>query len=245
LGVDQLVVSRGSGSPFREIGPQAPRNSVGMPFLSKEHHFRDNLPSEITQRNLSLAKMIRGLAVGNWSSAAEEKPALAEQPPSQGGILMPIDVSSQIIDLLRSATVVIQAGGLTIPAQLEVTRLPVQLTDPVAEWKQENASIGSETDITFDSIEITPHTLIAILRGSVELFEDAPNLAGFMETTLRRPLGAQVDYAALAGTGSSNQPQGLLHNPNVVQQSAGPMGYDDISHAVDTVAAANGAATEW
>lgn len=221
----------------------APRDAIsGLPILSKSHRFAQNLPEGHEARGLSLGKMLRGLAVNKWDGAAEERKALAESPSTAGGVFLPLEVAAEVIDFARDASVVNAAGARTFPVTAATTRVPRITGDAMGEWKTENEEISAESDILFDSVDIVPHTLMCVVRSSVELVEDGGSLfASAVTSAIQRALGLQLDAAALTGAGGGSEPVGLRHNSDVhkTPDSDTPT-YDIISRAVESVQLRNG-----
>ena len=132
------------------------------------HAYRDG------DRDLNLAKLLRGMATGRWDSADLEQRAMAEGTQGAGGAIVPTPLSAELIDLARNQTRVIQAGARTVPMDSQTLKIARVATDPTASWKVENATAG-ESSPTVDSILLTAQLLAVYLRVSIELVEDAPN----------------------------------------------------------------------
>lgn len=227
--------------PAQAQAGSSPEHKQG--WLTKEQRVFDvTRHKHIEQREtLSLAKVFRGIALGRWDGAEAEHRALGGGTPSAGGYMLPLDVSSQVIDFARAGSVCVAAGAVTFPTEgkFDIPRLETDVT-PAAEWKAENATLTADSDVTFGAVQTRPKTLMAILRASVELVEDAaPPLEELIAQTLRRSMGLQLDQAGLFGAGTL-EPTGLYNDSNVAKTTInGPITYSAISQASELVSKRN------
>jgi HK97 family phage major capsid protein len=72
----------------------------------------------------SLGRLVRGMATGRWDDADLERRALAEGTDSAGGFLTPEVLASNVIDRVRDAARVMEAGATTVPLDSDKTRSP-------------------------------------------------------------------------------------------------------------------------
>lgn len=168
--------------------------------------------------DLNLAKLLRGMATGNWEGAAAEHRAMAEGAQSAGGALVPTPLASEVIDLARNQTRVVQAGARTVPMDSQTIKIARVATDPTASWKIENAT-ASESSPTMDSITLTAQTLMVFLRVSLELVEDAPNTGDVVRHIIAAAIAQEWDRVALRGAGSAPEPQGIRSASGVTVSS--------------------------
>jgi HK97 family phage major capsid protein len=156
----------------RRPGPAAPRE----PVLSREQSVYDWLQTRgafdrYPDEPLSLQRYLRGMATGEWDGAEHER-ALAEATVGAGGALVPAPLSARVIDLMRARTVVLRAGGVTVPMTSQTLALARLTGEGTPVWKTEGANITA-ADLTFDRVTFTARTLVRRVDLSVELFEDA------------------------------------------------------------------------
>jgi HK97 family phage major capsid protein len=154
----------------RRPPPAAPRE----PVLTREQSVYDWLQArgafdQYQDQPLSLQRYLRGMATGEWDGAEHER-ALAEATIGAGGALVPSPLSARVIDLMRNRTVVLRAGGVTVPMTSQTLARLTGEGSPV--WKTEGANITA-ADLTFDRVTFTARTLVRRVDLSVELFEDA------------------------------------------------------------------------
>lgn len=180
----------------------------------------------------SLGRTIAGIVTGNWNDAELERKWTTS---SAGGYLLASEISSEVIDLVRPQSVVAQAGALTLPVN-GAGKVP-RVTDVTsATWKAQLDAVTDST-ITIDSVNFNPKTLIATARMSRELFEDSALAGQIVEQALLRQMAFQLDYAALMGSGTGQEPQGIFGatNVNVVLGANAALSRTMISNAVKKV----------
>jgi len=161
--------------------------------------------------------------------------ALSEGTDSAGGFSIPTTVLPQFIDRLRARTQFIQAGAQTVMLEGMKTRIMRIVADPVPTWRAENAAV-TESDPTFDAIDLAPKSLAVLVKVSVELLQDSVNVAAALEQALIGALSVELDRAALFGTGTL-QPLGLFNQAGINTFSMGangaaPTNYDPLIDAL-------------
>jgi HK97 family phage major capsid protein len=200
----------------------------------------------VPTQNPMLGLYLKGIVLGDWSGMDLEKRTALSSVNANGGYTLPMDVSNEIVDFARAKSVCFDAGVRTLNMGEGFVRVPRLISDPVGTWKAENADLGT-TAITFDSVDLHAHTLVATMRCSIELFEDSKMINETMVQSLTRALGLQLDEAILRGTGST-MPTGIRNTTGVTivnADSVAPAGgaqitRDMISNACQTIWSANG-----
>jgi HK97 family phage major capsid protein len=191
---------------------------------------------------MSFAKIARGLATGNWDGAETEQRAIAESPATAGGHMIPTPVAATVIDKARNASRVVEAGALTLPMTSATLKYPRLTTDAPASWRSEAGSISDQA-MVFDSVTFTARSLAVLVKISWELFEDtAPESMATVEDSFAKVLGIELDRAALRGSGTPPEPQGIRNQSGVTLTSHGTNGtaitnYDWLLDAAGTVLA--------
>jgi HK97 family phage major capsid protein len=191
---------------------------------------------------LSLQRYLRGMATGEWDGAEHER-ALAEATVGAGGALVPAPLSARVIDLMRARTVVLRAGGVTVPMTSQTLALARLTGEGSPAWKTEGANITA-ADLTFDRVSFTARTLVRRVDLSVELFEDAdPSSEDVIARSFAGQMAVEVDRAALIGTGTAPEPRGVLNQSGVTLTDHGAAGsaitnYDWWLDAIGAVRAA-------
>lgn len=183
---------------------------------------------------IGLGQTLRAMITGPRND--DEKRALAEGTDSAGGFTVPTPLAAEFIDKLRAASVLNRAGARTIPMETETLAIAKLATDPQAAWTAENASV-SESDPTFARVNLEAKKLIGITRLSRELAEDSANVNQMLENAFIQAVSLQFDYAGLYGTGSSNEPTGIVNQAGIntvsmATNGAAPTNYDKLIDAI-------------
>lgn len=161
---------------------------------------------------LRLGGLIRSMVAGPKND--HERRALAEGTDASGGYTVPELLSSQLIDLVRDATVSIRAGARTVPLSSDTHHIAKVATDPVPAWRAENAAVV-ESEPTFTRISMAPKSLAVMFKVSRELLEDSLNLETELPRIISAAMAVELDQAILWGNGSASQPLGLTNQPGI------------------------------
>ena len=210
--------------------------------LTNGQRFADTVKSNPEDRDLSLGKFFRGMVSGDWSGASSEQRAMAEGTVAGGGIMVPTFLSASVIDAARNAACIMRAGAQTIPMDSSTLKMARVASGPTAAWRAESAAIPT-SDLAFEAVTFTAHTLGALCKLSIELFEDAANADAVIIRALGQALGLELDRAALRGLGSSDEPTGILHTANVQTTAVDAVvSHGVFSQAIQKIALENGMA---
>ena len=233
-GLDSLNGGLGA-SYFNEMGQE-------VRFLTRGQRLADLV--ERSPEPFDLGKAIRGKITCNWSGAEAEKRALSEGLDTAGGFLIPEPVSAQIIDVARNLSCILQAGARTVPMDTNNLSLARLDSDPKAVWRVENAAIDEDDLMAFYKITLTAHTVAALVRMSIELLEDAPNVGPLTQKAISQALALELDRVGMFGSGSGAEPEGIFENADVPVISLGTNGgqisLDSLLEGKRTVLDANG-----
>jgi len=217
-------------------------------FLTRDQRLADLAPR--TTEPFDIGKAIRGKLTGNWKGADAEKRALMESGDVQGGMLIPELVSSQMVDYTRNASVIMQAGTLTIPMDGPDLVLCKLAGDPVGYWRGELVAVAEDDQMFFEKVTLRARTLACIVRVSVELMEDSANFGQLVQSTIGKAMAVEVDRVGLLGIGAAEEPLGVyevLSGAQVKDMGAAAggalTGYDEMSEAYRMVLDYNGTPT--
>jgi HK97 family phage major capsid protein len=206
--------------------------------LKSSERFADRFGST----SVSLDQFLRAALTGNWSRIPSSLKAQSEGSDLLGGYTVPSPLANRVIDLSRAASRVIQAGAVTVPMEESTLRFARLLQDPTAAWKTENDLITA-SDATFEPVTLHARTLAARVVMSVELSDDSPTVGNAIETALSAALAGELDRAAIFGSGTPPEPQGLVGTSGVTELdiTAGwpDVRYQDFSRAVQMIRMAN------
>lgn len=153
-------------------------------------------------------------------------------------------VSDDLIEYFRNKLVVLKLGARVLTGMTGGTfAIPRQSGTASAAWVAEGAA-PSGSSPTIDQVVFTPRTIAAYTDVTRKFILDSNvNAEQFVKDDLQQVVTRALDYAALAGSGSSNQPTGLLNNSSVptvaMGTNGGPGTYAAAIALESTVAAAN------
>ena len=230
-------------APARIVGQETPEDSAYG--LTREQRMADHLKATtgLSAEGLSVGRVVRALVTGKWEGAEAERRAMGSVTGTAGGFFVPEPVAANVIDLARNAAVMVQAGALTIPMTSNNLRVVRVLADPTAHWRGEGQAI-TESDASFGALNLTAHSLAALVRVNAELMDDAPMFAATLDNSLAQALALKMDYAALYGTGAG-MPLGIRNCDGVAEETMGtdgaaPADYDDFLDLAKAIELANG-----
>jgi HK97 family phage major capsid protein len=143
-----------------------------------------------------------------------------------GGYLRQTDVGTEIIAAYRAKSVLALAGAQTIVDLEGNFSLVVETSGTAAVWSPENpGSDVSETDPVFSVRNLSPKTLLAVVGVSRQLLtQSTPDSERLVRDAFGRTLAEAVDGAGLAGTGTNNQPTGVLRTGGIGDVALGVNG---------------------
>ena len=135
---------------------------------SMAKHLEGTYPQEF--KHLSLGKILRGYITGEWAGADLEQKAMASTPTSAGGILIPVPLAADVVDLARNQSRVLQARAITVPMSSATLRYARLDSDVQPAWTAEAANIALSA-ASFDSVVFTAHKLALIVAIDNELLK--------------------------------------------------------------------------
>ena len=144
---------------------------------------------------------------------------------ADGGNLVATDLlSGSFIDSLEKALAIRQCGATMLTGLNGNIAIPRQNGGASSFWLAENGS-PSESSATFDQIAMTPKTVGAYTEISRKLLQQSSlSMEAFVQNELALRLALAIDLAAINGTGSGNQPRGILNYAGVGSVSNGTNG---------------------
>lgn len=143
--------------------------------------------------------------------------ALAEATPSAGGVLVPAEVSNDVMEKVRSLNAVMRMNPRVVTVEKELD-LPSVATGATAYYVQENARIPV-TEQTFALTPVlNPIDLAVLTPVSNRLLRDAstqPSLEEVIRNDMAGAIAGRADLAFLQGLGGGNEPLGIRNHPGV------------------------------
>jgi HK97 family phage major capsid protein/HK97 family phage prohead protease len=140
--------------------------------------------------------------------------------PTAGGNLVADELlAGSFIDLLRNRLALAQAGVTMLTGLQGNISIPRQTSAATAYWVGENGS-PTESQQAIDQVNMTPKTVGAFVDYSRRLLlQSSIDVEGMIRNDLARVIALELDRAAIYGTGSSNQPLGLVNTTGIGSQT--------------------------
>ncbi len=196
------------------------------------------------KESYSLLRAISASASGDWSKAGLEKEisdtiGQRSGSASQGGFYMPADMQwgrrdltvgtnnaggflvgtdhdgASFIDALRAAMVTTRLGARVMSNLQGNVAIPKLATGTSTYWVAEDAA-PTEGQPVFASVSLTPKNLASFVQISRNLLvQSDPSVEAVIQDDITQAIAVAIDAAALAGSGSSNQPTGILSTTGI------------------------------
>jgi HK97 family phage major capsid protein len=94
---------------------------------------------------------------------------------TSGSAVVPRVWAGDIIDRALNLAAVLLAGAQIVPMDAKTVNIGRLTTDPTAAFRNEGSTVVA-SDTVFDNVTLTSKTLSALVVGSMEWFQDAPNV---------------------------------------------------------------------
>lgn len=142
---------------------------------------------------------------------------------STGGKLVATDLVS-FIDALRNKMVVTGLGAQMLSGLVGSIAIPRQTAGATAYWVAESGA-PTESQQTIDQVTMNPKTVGAFTDISRKLMlQSSIDVEAFVRNDLATVLALAIDLAAINGSGSSNQPTGILATSGIGSVAGGTNG---------------------
>lgn len=220
--------------------PAATRSRMGTPALQKEG------------KPYSLVRAIAAQASGNWSEAGFEREVAQEMHRRRGraasGFYVPTaalvraegrtlltsanspaligteQMGDRFIESLKPQVRVIELGATLLSGLVEDASIPRMTAGTAAEWIAEDDA-ADEASPEFDAVTLKLKQLSANARLTrKQLKQSLPALDQILIQDMRDQIAIALDQAAIAGTGTGNQPRGVLNVPGIHTRAMGANG---------------------
>lgn len=186
---------------------------------------------------VSITKYIRGITLKRWDGAEREErlfKALGADDATQGGTLVPPQVSNQVIELLRQRAVIrstLNPRVMTVPSNImQVPRIDAGVE---ISWGGEGTQITEDTSFRTGQATMELNRMQCLVKLNQELLEfGSVDADPIVRADMADAIGAEEDKIICEGTGGT-QPLGVYFNPRVqsTDLSAG-ISVDDLRDAI-------------
>lgn len=183
-----------------------------------------------TKETFSWARALYGIHTGDWEHVpfekevfdATRKAAMEAGTGSLGGYIVPVEYSTDLIEMLLSRTVLDKVGISKMTNLTGLFEMPKQTGGATAYWVGENQDID-ESNLTFGMITAQPKQVAALVKTSDRLLRMSnPSVEAVIKRDIALRLALKLDLAGLRGSGTSTQPRGVANTAgiNVVYASS-------------------------
>lgn len=145
--------------------------------------------------------------------------------PAYGGNLVATEHhADSFITLLRNRSHVINLGATTIGDLVGNVAIPSQAGAASAFWVAEGGA-PTESSQTFGQVPLTPKTVGAFTDFTRRmLLQATPDIESIVRADLAGIIGVEMDRVAIAGSGVSNEPLGILNASGIGSVAIGTNG---------------------
>jgi HK97 family phage major capsid protein len=173
-------------------------------------------------------------AIVPFEVLAHKRNMLAGTAAAGGNLIANELKTGSFIDMLRNKLAINQAGATILSGLEGNLAIPRQTGGAAAFWLAENGQ-PSETSATFDQVALTPKTVGAFTEISRKLLQQASmDVEAFVTQELVKTLALEIDRIALNGSGTANQPRGILNVAGIGAVAGGTNGAaPTLKHIVD------------
>ena len=178
----------------------------------------------------ALGKQARGFMVANEVLKRD----LTVGTTTAGGHTVSTDLLAQsFIDLLRNVMALPGLGATMLTGLNGNIAIPRQTGGATAYWVAESGA-PTESQQAFDQVTMSPKTVGAFSDISRKLLlQSSIDIESFVRRDLATVLGLAIDLAGINGSGSSNQPTGVLNTSGIGSVAGGTNGLaPTFAHAV-------------
>ncbi len=136
-----------------------------------------------------------------------------------GNLIGTDHLPGQYIDLLRENDPLSALGVRHLNGLQGNVEIPKAKSGTSVAWTAENAALA-QTEMAFQSVTMSPKHLGAWAEISRNLIlQSSPDVEALLKTDLAQAMALAIAAAVLAGTGSDNQPTGILNTTGINEET--------------------------
>lgn len=181
--------------------------------------FEREISAEVARRS---GRTFQGIAVPDQVFLQERRTLLVGS--SAADLVPNVHRADLFIDRLRAALVMERLGATILDGLVGTVDIPRQTGSSTAQWVDEDGSL-TETDAAFDDVTLSPKTVGAMTSYSRRtLLNASPSIEQIVRNDLAQTIASAIDEKAIAGTGASNTPTGILSTSGIGSVAMGTNG---------------------
>lgn len=145
---------------------------------------------------------------------------LSSANATAGGVLLPENMSTDMLDILRPNTTFMQGNPIIVPMPNGTFKQPAAASGSTASYRGETKP-ASVSQPTFKSISMSAKLLAGIVPVSNQLLRwNVTGLRGWVERDLSAAMGTTMDSALFRGAGGVDSPLGITNISGVYRVAA-------------------------
>lgn len=174
------------------------------------------------------------------SKTREQLETIKRELTISGSALLGTDhLAASFIDVLRNKAALPGLGALMLTGLVGNVSIPKQSGAATAYWVAESGNVTT-SDPTFTSVTLDPKTVGAnTLYSRKMLLQSNPSIEALVMNDLASVLGLAIDLAGIAGTGTSNQPTGIVNTTGIGAVDGSSLNWEKVVEFETDVAASN------
>lgn len=182
--------------------------------------FEREISAEVVRRS---GRTFEGIAVPDQVFLTERRTLLVGS--SAADLVPNPHMADRFIDRLRNSLVIGRLGATVLDGLVgSPIDIPRQTGSSTAQWVAEDGSL-TETDATFDDVNLTPKTVGAMTSYSRRtLLNTSPAIEQIVRNDLASVIATAIDSKAISGDGTSNTPTGILSTSGIGSVAIGTNG---------------------
>ncbi|MGH3934872.1 MAG: phage major capsid protein [Pseudonocardiaceae bacterium] len=150
---------------------------------------------EVVRAHSGMSATAENAVIGTHGSLGN---LIRSMSTTSGSVIVPTIWASSIIDRARNLAAVLRAGAAIVPMDANTVQIGRLIGDPTAAFRAEGSTITA-SDPTFDNVTLVSKTMSALVVGSLEWFQDAPNASAIVEEAIAQAVALQLDLVSLFG----------------------------------------------
>lgn len=170
-------------------------------------------------------RVIEGLGVPGMFFRQPSKRDMTVGTPTAGGNTVQTTIDNELIEYLWPRTTVESLGATVLSGLTSNFTLPRKSAVPTATWEGETDA-NAESNPTTDTVALTPNRLGTYVDISKQLLvqTQVPGLDSIVRGDIERSIAQALETAIINGSGSGNQPTGILNDGSVTTVAIGATG---------------------
>lgn len=168
----------------------------------------------------SLGGYLRGVVLNKWDdkNAKEKDLAIRNRANGTGEVLVPAELSSELIEKARNLSVIANVGVRFVPMNSKSLTMARQTGDVESHFLAAGAHIP-ESEAQFDAVTFEAKNMWTRTEIDIPLFEDAQNVEEILVNSLAQSIAQKMDVACLYGAGGELEPLGFVNQEGIQTMS--------------------------